>query len=267
MSRRWAEDEMLVALGLYCKLPFGQFHSKQPMIIRAAEGLNRTPSSVAMKLSNLASLDPVITDSGRSGLKSASELDRRMWAHFRADPERWMPKIEAKLNELLPNGAQLERSDGDRTEPEPNYAADSRTITAQQRSGQALFRDAVLSAYQGRCCLTGISDTRLLVASHIRPWRLDRCNRLNPRNGLCLSALVDRAFDQGLITFTDDFRLKVSLTLEALRNNPHAREAFFEREGQAIDLPEKFVPETELVRWHRQHHFVDNCPQRSRALD
>ena len=70
---------------------------------------------------------------------------------------------------------------------------------------------AVMSAYNGRCCITGLSLSGLLVASHIIPWSHDRDNRVNPRNGLLLSALHDKAFDTGLITIKDfDMTVRVS---------------------------------------------------------
>ena len=54
--RRWTREELLVVLNLYEKLRFGQFHSRQPVIIEVAEKMRRTPGRLAMKLSNLASL-------------------------------------------------------------------------------------------------------------------------------------------------------------------------------------------------------------------
>lgn len=47
--------------------------------------------------------------------------------------------------------------------------------------------------------MSGLAEPRLLIASHIVPWSKDKTNRLNPSNGLCLSAIHDRAFDQGFI--------------------------------------------------------------------
>mgnify|MGYP001352404390 FL=1 len=101
MAKRWTQDELLVALGLYCQLPFGQFHRRQPLIIQAAKSLQRTPDSLAMKLSNLASLDPQITGTGRKGLPGASELDRQMWQTFTSDTSTLMPLAEQALASAL----------------------------------------------------------------------------------------------------------------------------------------------------------------------
>ena len=114
----------------------------------------------------------------------------------------------------------------------------------------------MFSAYQGRCCVTGVSESRLLIASHIKPWREDTENRLNPRNGLCLSALVDRAFDLGLVTISHDYRLMVSPQLGAQRDNMHISETFYSRESKVIELPDKFVPDTAFLAWHRENVFL-----------
>lgn len=81
MSKRknWGESELLVAFALYCRIPFGLFHRRNPEIIRYAELIGRTPSALAMKLCNIASLDPVFIESGRKGLEGASQADQQMW--------------------------------------------------------------------------------------------------------------------------------------------------------------------------------------------
>ena len=76
LRKKWTHDELLVALNLYHKLTFGQLHSRNPVIIALAEKLGRGPSSVAMKLCNLASLDPALKLRGIKGLTGASALDR-----------------------------------------------------------------------------------------------------------------------------------------------------------------------------------------------
>jgi hypothetical protein len=86
-----------------------------------------------------------------------------------------------------------------------------------QRVGQEVFRDGLIDYWQGRCPLTGISDTALLRASHIIPWKdcPTDAERLDVHNGLLLSALWDAAFDRGLVTFNDDGRPVFSPALSA----------------------------------------------------
>jgi len=82
------------------------------------------------------------------------------------------------------------------------------------RVGQGQFRQELLKAYGGTCPVTGIANAELLVASHIKPWKAcTNSERLDPQNGILLSALVDRLFDRGLISFSDDGRIVVSPTL------------------------------------------------------
>ena len=84
------------------------------------------------------------------------------------------------------------------------------------RIGQDIFRKALLKIW-GECPFTKISDERLLRASHIKPW--SKCatdeERLDPDNGLLLSALWDAAFDAGLVTFSDEGKVEASSKLGA----------------------------------------------------
>lgn len=81
-GRRWIEEEVRLAVDLYGRLPFGLMHKRNPDVIKLAKAIDRTPSAVAMKLGNLASLDPNITKTGRRGLDQSSALDKRVWADF-----------------------------------------------------------------------------------------------------------------------------------------------------------------------------------------
>jgi hypothetical protein len=76
MARAWTRDELIVAMNLYSRLAFGQLHARNPLIIEAADGMDRSPNSLAMKLCNLASFDSAVTNRNRVGLKGASQLDR-----------------------------------------------------------------------------------------------------------------------------------------------------------------------------------------------
>lgn len=84
-----------------------------------------------------------------------------------------------------------------------------------QRIGQDIFRDRLMHYWQGRCPLTGISDTALLRASHIIPWAEceSDAERLDVHNGLLLSALWDAAFDRALVTFDDEGKPEFSSNL------------------------------------------------------
>ncbi|GAA0793229.1 HNH endonuclease [Marinobacterium sediminicola] len=257
MSGNWTPEQVKLAFHLYCQLPFGRLHHSNPEIIALAELIGRTPSAVAMKLTNLASLDPAIIASGRKGLSGASNLDRAIWDEFHAD---W----EGLVIECTHIRSKLEGSHDSMPEIEPlpistpdDFTGETRTQTVQQRIKQSFFRRAVLASYGNRCCITGLSEPRLLIASHIVPWSQDKANRLNPSNGLCLSALYDRAFDQGLMTFDEDWRVVLSSQLQ--RQPQSIFEQWFKAiEGQPIQLPERFMPDASLMRKHRETLFLDN---------
>jgi putative restriction endonuclease len=111
--REWIRDELVLAMNLYCRLPFGKFHSRNPEVIRLADAIGRTPSSVAMKLSNLASLDPAHQLRGVKGLSGASKADREIWAEFHADWERL-----AVESQMLSDEMKDERGEGKTDEEE-----------------------------------------------------------------------------------------------------------------------------------------------------
>jgi len=253
-SKLWTKEQLKLAFHLYCQLPFGKLHKGNPEIIHLAELIGRTPSAVAMKLVNFASLDPAITASGRKGLDGASNLDREIWAEFHADWEGLAVECE-----MLRRGFDLTPL-ADEAEEQlllEDFTGETRKVVTEQCIKQNFFRRAVLSSYSGRCCMSGVSEARLLVASHIVPWSKDKHNRLNPSNGLCLSAIHDRAFDKGLITLTDDLKIIVSDELKC-RDEAFVKAVFLPLEGSAIALPERFAPDPVFIARHRSEEFVDN---------
>ena len=247
----WTRQELLVAFSLYCRLPFGRLHHRNPEIIRFSEAIGRSPSALAMKLTNIASLDPAITSTGRGGLRSASANDRAMWDEMQGDWERFAIESEQALSE-----AQVRaRLDKETSQDDiSDRVGEDRITQTSTRIGQNFFRSTVLSAYNGRCCITGLSLPALLVASHIVPWRHDSANRVNPRNSLLLSALHDKAFDSGFITIRDDMTVQVSRKQNVI-NDQFFSESIEYYDGKSISLPEKFSPGREFLSYHREHIF------------
>ncbi len=249
----WTREQLKLAFYFYCQTSFGQLHGKNKNVIELAKLIGRTPGAVAMKCTNFASLDPAIIASGRTGLSNASNLDREIWNEFHADWERLAVECEELHRYLL-----REHGVKDATLSEPisdfslaDFTGETRTAIVQQRLKQHFFRRAVLSSYRGRCCISGVSDPRLLVASHIVPWSEDKTNRLNPSNGLCLSAIHDKAFDAHLFTLDEDFRLILSSRLKATKD-AFLRDVFWRVDGAQIVLPERFAPMPQLLDRHRE---------------
>ena len=135
-----------------------------------------------------------------------------------------------------------------------DYTGRDKQVLTTSRRGQEFFRRSVLSAYDYKCCISGLSVPKLLVASHIIPWKDDEKNRLNPRNGLCLSSLHDKAFDKGIIAITENMRVSVS-QLRASKADPFFDSAILAYDGKPILLPEKFPPNKEFLSYHRQNIF------------
>ena len=252
----WTKEQIKLAFHLYCQLPYGRIHGRNPEIIALAKIIGRTSDAVAMKMLNIASIDPAVTDAGKAGLGNASALDRTVWDEFHADWER----LALECHQLMQQTGQDQKSEelepDDATIVPEDFTGETRQVLTAQRIKQHFFRRAVLSSYRGRCCMSGLSEPRLLVASHIVPWSRDRTNRLNPSNGLCLSAIHDRAFDKGLISLTDDFRVMLSEKIRK-RDEVFIKTVFLPLENQSIEMPERFSPNHEFLHHHRTAIFLD----------
>jgi putative restriction endonuclease len=125
------------------------------------------------------------------------------------------------------------------------------------RVNQSLFRKIVLATYNNKCCITGLEQPELLIASHIVPWSKNESIRLSPMNGLCLNALHDKAFDSGLITIRpDDYTVLLSDALKPQKMiNPAIETYFIAYENKKIILPDKFLPDPAYLDYHFTNIF------------
>lgn len=254
----WTKEQIKLAFHLYCQLPYGRIHGRNPEIMALAKVIGRTADAVAMKMLNLASIDPAVVSSGRAGLGNASSLDRAVWDEFHSDWERLAVECQMLRQQLDKDTVEgLEPEGGGDVLAQEDFTGETRQVVTAQRIKQHFFRRAVLSSYRNRCCMSGLTDSRLLIASHIVPWSSDKANRLNPSNGLCLSAIHDRAFDKGLICLADDFTIIVSEDLRRSKD-VFVKDVLLPLNGQKIEPPERFAPQPEFVAWHRNSIFVDN---------
>lgn len=259
-GKRWTRDELLVALNLYHKLTFGQLHARQPVIVALAEKLGRSAGSVAMKLCNLASFDSALKLRGIKGLPGASALDRTVWDEFHEQLDETVPASEEALRAMFgakgESELEVSPSDGIRVRRRPPSGPTEIEANVKLRRGQEYFRAAVLNNFGGRCGVTGLAVSELLIASHILPWGTHVTERLNVRNGLCLSRLHDAAFDQGLITFDDHLRLVLSARLQAALPQKTVVENFGAYEGVPLQLPsDALSPDPAFLAEHRRTLF------------
>lgn len=247
----WSREEHMVAFNLYSKIPFGRIHMRNPEVIRLADLIGRSRGSISYKLANFARLDPALQARGIRGAERGARGEEDIWREFSATPE-----------EVIFEGEQLRaRLEGREIEETltPDAAEEfippglNREALVRVRLNQKFFRSRVLSAYDFRCCVTGLSHPELLVASHIVPWAQDAGLRLNPKNGLCLNALHDRAFDRGLMFVSEDFRIHFApgFRKEAKQAGENA-DWLLGFEMRPLILPPRFKPDVTLLALHRE---------------
>ena len=251
-DQRWTREQTIVAFNLYCKIPFNRVTSSHPEIIKVARIIGRSVNSVKMKIGNFGSFDPELKKRGIVGLANASKLDEEIWNEFNSNWEDLAYKSEVIISRLEGRNI-LDKAYDSSDYLEITEGFDKKHIV-KARVNQNFFRQTVLSAYNFTCCITGIDIPELLIASHIIPWSKNTKNRLNPRNGLCLNALHDKAFDKGLMTITLDFRIKVS---EKILIKPSApiEKWIASFDGKEMMLPERFLPINEFLEYHNEHIF------------
>jgi len=248
--RNWTRDELILAFNLYCKTPFGRIHIRNPEITRLAAAIGRTPSAVSWKLANFARLDPSLKARKIRGASHGADAEIEIWKEFNGDWEALAFESENLMATLIAKGHK------EMTEMSTLPLGTTRESLVRARVNQTFFRAAVLAAYNSRCCITGLALPQLLNASHIVPWAVDEKNRTNPRNGLCLNALHDRAFDCGVITVTTDYIVKVSPTVKRVGEDETVKLFLFEYEGKPIRLPERFRPDVGFLEYHNEHVFL-----------
>jgi putative restriction endonuclease len=244
-QKLWSKEELILAINLYSKLTFGQLHQRNSEIVELAQLIGRTPGAVAFKLVNFASLDPRLK---QKGMSNASDLDREVWRDYMQNWDDVFIHGEALLAKKKNTTIEkLYNINLDEYQEQPGREAER---TVKGRLNQEIFRGAVLSNFNNRCCITGISMVELIVASHIAPWSGDNKNRLNPRNGLALNYLHDKAFDKHLITVTEDLKIKISSKFLKYKEVLSIKQNFIDYDGKEIIRPEKFYPDTEFLKIH-----------------
>lgn len=252
-GRRWTEEEFIVVFNLYLTLPFGQMDSRTPKVIQMAKLLDRTPSSIAMRLVNFASVDPFHKKRGVEGLKGGKKLCEPYFQKYINDRENLMFESEKILAKL--EGKQIEDKFIDELPDISNYEGLTKERVVKTRVNQHLFRKIILANYYSKCAISDIDIPTLLFASHIKPWSVDVENRLNPSNGICLNALYDRAFDKGFIGFSNDYSVLFAEKLKKEYKKEYFKKYFEPIEGRKLNLPSKFSPDPNFLEYHLEFCF------------
>lgn len=249
MERRlWTRNELILALNLYLKLPFGKLHHGTAEIIHLAQILDRTPNSIAMRLSNFASVDPYHQGRGIKGLTGGIKQVEPIWNEFILNKDDLLFESERILADL--EKQTLESKFAEILSGTENLKGETKIREVKTRVNQNAFRQIVLANYSGKCAITGIDIPELLIASHIIPWSQNEQERLNPENGICLSALYDRAFDNGLIGITEKFQIILSSELKSKETKDFYPSTFGKLNDLTIHLPQKYLPRKEFLQFH-----------------
>ena len=244
----WSREELIVAFNLYCKTPFSKIGYGDKGINELSVVIGRSVAAVAMKLANFARFDPALQARGIKGLKGGSKGEEPIWKEFNGnwdtlafESERILAGYKQAPIEVVTNIETWDLPTEGKT----------RDAVVKQRVNQSFFRSMVLASFNNTCCITGINNSDLLIASHIVPWSKDLANGVNPHNGLCLNALHDKAFDKSLITITPDLKIVVSTRL--LDNkNAFSEKYFLPYHNREIIKPLRFLPSEQFLETHNK---------------
>ncbi len=250
----WSRDEMILALNLYLKIPFGKMYRSNTQIVKLAKLIGRTPDAVAYRLVNYAACDPKLKQRGISGMSHGGRKCQDYWDEFFENQELLTYESEKILanyeNVDIEQKYSKELSDLPKT-----LMGDEKLRQVMTRVNQRVFRDMVLANFDGKCALTGIDMSELLVASHIIPWAADKKQRLNPCNGLCLSALYDKAFDRGIISFDSNYKTLFSRRLQKAVGEEYYSLYFLPIKNKCLAGGLKYATDKTFLEWHRDCIF------------
>ena len=248
----WTREETIIAFNVYCKIPFKNSSKTHPEIIRYANIIGRTPSALNMKVGNIGRLDPDLKQQGITGLVHGAKMEEEVWNEFYSNPERLAYESEILVAKFS------EKNIEETTNIEINDLPDGkeREAIVKQRVNQSFFRTTVLSSYNFRCCISGVSAPELLEACHIVDWSDDVSNRMNPKNGLCMNPFFHKAYDRYMLSITPDFKIEISRRLLDGVMQDSFLEYLKNINGKKIMLPDKFHPQKELLEIN-YHKFLN----------
>lgn len=175
-----------------------------------------------------------------------------------ASVDDFLQTLEARFPAVPQGDAVAETLDADPDEVESflkqierkSYEVADSTATIKTRgSAQRAFAGAVKANYEYRCAITGIVTKDFLVAAHIVPWSEDQSVRLDPSNGICLSLLVDRAFEKGHLLIDDDLTIRIDWG--RVGNDQVLRRQLAPYDGQKLSVPAKGAPQPEYLQRRR----------------
>jgi putative restriction endonuclease len=252
-------------------------HRLPESVHRLAKLLKRPPGSLTSKMLNLEGFRPnggrlepelflklleepkifaplykiTINAAWEAGLEVPDILEGQQIGELLGQDELGSYELEQVLEEAREEKTSLNQSQLSTKETE-------RLTLTRTRLGQHRFAFRVLQDYDYRCGFCGFPAaglSRMLIASHIKPWRSSStAERLDPRNGIAACPLHDVAFDTGLITVNGGLRIHRATPVAQLVAEPgYFREPVLR--GSLL-LPEgQLGPGQKYLLWHQQHCF------------
>jgi len=231
-------------------------HTRTPEIIEMANLIGRTVNSIAIRLTNFAACDPYHQNRGVKGMVGGIKQCQPIWDEFFGNKELLIFEsenilaekenvtIESEFNEILFDIKDLK--------------GETKLREVKTRVNQNVFRQIVVANYSSKCAITGIDLPELLFASHIIPWSQNEDERLNPENGICLSALYDKAFDRGLIAVNEKYKILISEKLKKKKDADYYGKYFALIENQLLIPPQRYFPKKEFIQYHLDVIFNKN---------
>lgn len=245
--RFWTRDEFIVTFNLYLTIEYKKINDQNPDVIKLGNLINRTPGSISIRLANFASVDPYHQQRGAGGLKNGGKEIQSIWNEFYNNRKELLFQSEEILAQK--ESTSIENKYAEILFDLKDLKGETVIREIKARVNQCVFRKMVLRNYSTKCAITGIDIPELLLASHIVPWSKNENERLNIENGICFSALYDKAFDKGLIGINTNHEVIFSDTLKKKKGTEFFNQYFSSIENQKI-ISAQIAPRKDFLQYH-----------------
>lgn len=239
----WSREDIIIAYALYCVTPLKQINPRNKTIQQVAELIPHSVASIVMRMKNFMYLDP----RNKSGLGNVAKADKQIYEEFKYDWGALSIKAENLTGLALFDATPIQGA-------KPLSSLTNHSRVSRERH---FFKRAVLSAYDGCCCISGCALPQMLTASHIKPYSKcrDEADRVNPENGICLNTFYDKAFDSGLMTITPNMKIHISPIVKKLSQDDFTRFWLLDLDGKDFIPPLRFAPHSAFLEYHNDKIF------------
>lgn len=239
----WTHEDIIIAYALYCIMPLNKINSSNKVIQQVAEIISHPVASLVMRMRNFQHLDPRTS----AGLGHVAKADKIIYEEFKHNWGALSLQAEALTGLALFDSTPIQGA-------KPLSSLTDRSKTNRER---AFFRQSVIAAYDGKCYISGCQLPKMLIASHIKPYRAcrDESERVSPENGICLNTFYDKAFDSGLMTITPSMQIRISPIVKNNANDDFTRQWLIDLDGNTLPAVSRFAPQREFLEYHNDIIF------------